>query len=163
MVIEQGAVRLGHITALGEITLEEQAAELEPVVVTAGPPHVDPLTAALGADLPATVIEHLPAGRDYRSVVTLLPHANESFLGDGVNIAGGTGLENAYFVDGANVTEPYRGDGGIDLPFDLIDYLQLKTVAGAGGGSAPAGIALPTAGAVSGGEVTLSAETRRGH
>ena len=127
VVIEQVAVRLGHATALGSVTLEEQAAELAPLVVTADRPAVDPLTAGLGTDLPATMIEQLPVGRDYRSVVTLLPQANESYLGDGVNIAGGTGLENAYFLDGANVTEPYRGDGGIDLPFDFIEHLQLKT------------------------------------
>jgi hypothetical protein len=127
LVIEQVAVRLGHTTALGEITLPEQATELSPLVVTANRPAIDPLTSSVGTEVSTTVIEQLPVGRDYRSILTLLPQANESYLGDGVNVAGGTGLENAYFVDGVNVTEPYRGDGGIDLPLNFIDYLQLKT------------------------------------
>jgi carboxypeptidase family protein len=127
LVIEQVAVRLGHIAALGEITLPEQATELPPLVVTANRPAIDPNTSSVGTEVSATAIEQLPIGRDYRSIITLLPQANESYLGDGVNISGGTGLENAYFLDGVNVTEPYRGDGGIDLPLNFIDYLQLKT------------------------------------
>jgi len=127
LIIERVAVRLGHTTALGEVTLPEEAAELPPLVVTADRPAIDPLTTSVGAEISATVFEQLPVGRDYRSIITLLPHANESYFADGVNIAGGTGLENAYFLDGVNVTEPYRGDGGIDLPYNFIDHLQLKT------------------------------------
>jgi hypothetical protein len=127
LVIEHIAVQLGHTTALGEVTLPEQVTELPPLVVTADRPAIDPLTSSLGTNVSATVIEQLPVGRDSRSIITLLPQANESYLGDGVNVAGGTGLENAYFVDGVNVTEPYRGDGGIDLPLNFIDHLQLKT------------------------------------
>lgn len=127
LVIERVAVRLGHTTALGEVTLQEQAAELAPLVVTADRPAIDPLTTSVGTDLSATVFEQLPVGRDYRSIITLLPHANESYFADGVNIAGATGLENAYYLDGVHVTDPYRGDGGIDLPYNFIDHLQLKT------------------------------------
>lgn len=127
VVIEQTPVRLGHTTPLGEFTLQEQAAALRPLVVTADRSVIDPLTAGVGSEVAAAVIKELPVGRDYRSVLTLLPQANESYYADGVNVAGGTGLENAYFVDGVNVTEPYRGDGGIDLPFNFIDHLQLKT------------------------------------
>lgn len=127
LVIEQVAVRLGHTTALGEVTLLEQVTELPPLVVIADRPAIDPLTNSIGTEVSATLIEQLPVGRDYRSIITLLPQANESYLGDGVNVAGGTGLENAYFLDGVNVTEPYRGDGGIDLPLNFIDHLELKT------------------------------------
>ena len=127
LVIEQVIVRIGHTTALGEITLPEQATELPPLVVTADRPAIDPLTSSVGSEVSAAALEHLPVGRDYRSIITLLPQANESYYADGVNVAGGTGLENAYFVDGVNVTEPYRGDGGIDLPLNFIDHLELKT------------------------------------
>jgi len=126
LVIEQVAVQLGHTTALGEVTLPEQVTELPPLVVTADRPAIDPLTSSLGTNVSATAIEQLPLGRDYRSIITLFPQANESYLGDGVNVAGGTGLENAYFVDGVNVTEPYRGDGGIDLPLNFVDHVQLR-------------------------------------
>jgi carboxypeptidase family protein len=127
LIIEHVAVQLGHTTTLGEVTLPEQATELPPVVVTAHLPAIDPLTTSVGTEVSATVIEQLPVGRDYRSIITLLPQANESYYADGVNVAGGTGLENVFFVDGVNVTEPYHGDGGIDLPLNFIDYLELKT------------------------------------
>jgi hypothetical protein len=127
VTIEKVAVQLGHTTALGAVTLPEQATELPPLVVTADRPAIDPLTTTVGTEVSATAIQHLPVGRDYRSIITLLPQANESYLGDGVNVAGGTGLENAFFLDGVNVTDAYRGDGGIDLPLNFIEHLELKT------------------------------------
>jgi len=127
VAIEKVAVRLAHTTAVGEVTLPEQATELPPLVVTADRPAIDPLTTTVGTEVSARAIEHLPVGRDYRSIITLLPQANESYLGDGVNVAGGTGLENAFFLDGVNVTDAYRGDGGIDLPLNFIEHLELKT------------------------------------
>ncbi len=127
LVIERVVVRLGQTTSLDAVVLPEQATELRPLVVMANPAAIDPMTATVGTQLSAQSFDKLPVGRDYRSIITLLPQANESYYADGVNIAGGTGLENAYFVDGVNVTEPYRGDGGIDLPLNFIDHLHLET------------------------------------
>jgi len=127
VVIERVAVQLGATTSLGDLQLQEQAMELSPLVVTANRPAIDPMTATIGTQLSAQVFDELPVGRDYGSILTLFPQVNESYYGDGVNVAGGTGLENAYFVDGVNVTEPYRGDGGIDLPYNFIDHLTLQT------------------------------------
>jgi hypothetical protein len=60
--------------------------------------------------LAADALRSLPVQRNYRNVVTLLPQLNQSYLGDDeVNVAGATGLENRYFIDGAEVTDPFRG------------------------------------------------------
>jgi hypothetical protein len=128
MVLENVPVRLNRTTALGTISLEAQVVDLAPVIVeAAGRPVIDPTTTTLGATLDSEVFEALPTERDYLSVVTLLPQANQSFYGDPVNISGATGFDNAYYMDGVNVTEPYRGDGALRLPYNFIDHIELQT------------------------------------
>src|SRR5439155_19013540 len=69
---------------------------------------IEPSSTTIGANVDATTYDALPVGRDYRSVVAFLPHANTSYYtGDPVNIGGATGLENAYFIDGVNVTDDH--------------------------------------------------------
>lgn len=127
VLLERVAVLPGQTTSLNAITLHTQATELEPLIVKAERPAVDLTTTTHGAILDAGVFEALPADRDYLGVVTLLPQANESPYGDRINISGATGFDNAYYIDGVNVTEPYRGDGAIRLPFNFVDHIELKT------------------------------------
>ena len=54
-----------------------------------------------------------------------LPQANYQaadidFRSEGVNIAGGSVWDNAYFVDGVNVTDPMRGAVGTNLPYNFL-------------------------------------------
>jgi hypothetical protein len=57
----------------------------------------------------------------------LAPQANLSFLPqDEVNIAGSTGPENAYFLDGVNITDPFVGSTSTDLPYNFVRELQVK-------------------------------------
>ena len=55
-----------------------------------------------------------------------------SYLGDGINIAGSTGSENAFFVDGVNVTNPFTGATGMRLPQNFIREIEVKTAWGSG-------------------------------
>lgn len=119
-------VDLGRTTSLAETTLPVEAVPLEPIQVEAAPLLLDPTRTSLGSSLPARVLERLPTARDYVSLLHLLPQADESFLGDPVNVAGSTGLENAYHVEGVNVTDLYRGRGGTALPYDFIRAVELK-------------------------------------
>jgi hypothetical protein len=46
-------------------------------------------------------------------------------LGTPINVFGGASTaENAYYVDGMNVTEALNNQGGITLPFGAIDQQQ---------------------------------------
>jgi carboxypeptidase family protein len=128
-VVENGViVRLGQLTSLGELVLPVAAVVLEPVVVTYDPAGIDPMSTEIASRIDVRMAEQLPIGRDYASILTLLPQANQSYYNrDGVNVAGSTGLENAYYVDGTNVTEGYRNSGGINLPYSFIDHIELKT------------------------------------
>ena len=118
-------VRLGSTAGLPPSALEPAAVPLAPLVVEASRASIDPASTAIAEELSAEELERLPAGRDVASFLTLLPHANESFHGDPVNVAGATGLENAYYVDGVNVTDLYRARTFTSLPFDVVEAVQV--------------------------------------
>lgn len=119
--------RLGVTVSVGEVVLEVEAVPLEPIeVTTEGVLAIDPTSTIVGSNIEAETFEQLPTGRDYKTILQLLPQANESFFTDPVNVAGSTGLANMYFIDGANVTDGFRGRTGTDLPFNFVKAIELK-------------------------------------
>lgn len=127
VVFEGVSVRLGRTTSLGETQLQTAAFELAEIIVRADRPLVDVTSAATVTNIPSEQFEVLPTARDFRSIVSLAPQANLSFLPDDeVNIAGGTGPENAYFLDGVNITDPHLGATSSNLPYNFVRELQVK-------------------------------------
>jgi len=120
-------VRLGKTITLSGIALTPTVFEAPEVVVTDTHPPLDVTVTELGGNITAEELERLPTLRDYRSAIAYLPQANTSFLGDATNIAGSSGSENAYYIDGVNVTDPYAGEGlqSTRLPQNFIKELQL--------------------------------------
>ncbi|MEN8144229.1 MAG: TonB-dependent receptor [Gemmatimonadota bacterium] len=127
VVYEEVRIHLGRVTTLGEIRFEPAAVELPALRVVSAAPAIDPVSTTIGFGLDASHFDALPIGRrDYQSIINILPHANESFLGDGVTVGGSTGLENAYFIDGANVTDPIFGRRGTRLPWNFIQSVRIR-------------------------------------
>jgi hypothetical protein len=127
VVFEGVTIRLGRTTSLGETRLEPQVLELSEIVVNAERPLVDLASAATVTNIPSEQFENLPTARDFRSIVSLAPQANLSHLpGDEVNIAGGTGPENAYYLDAVNITDPRFGATSSNLPYSFVRELQIK-------------------------------------
>jgi hypothetical protein len=126
VVVDGVPIQLGRATPLETVVLEAQAIELSPIIVTAAPVVIDVTTTTVGATLDASTIADLPTERNYRAIVAFLPHANQSFYGDEVNVGGATGLENMYVIDGVNVTAPYKATGGTNLPYNLIKEIEVK-------------------------------------
>jgi hypothetical protein len=124
---ENVQIWLGKTTTLPEVKLQQASVEMAEVVVSGERPLVDPSSATSGANLLLQKFEVLPLGRDYRSITSILPHANQSYYGDDVNIAGATGSENRYFIDGHDVTNRYNGAGGTNLPYNFIREVEVKT------------------------------------
>jgi hypothetical protein len=119
-------VRLGSTTPLGDLSLPDQALMMTELVVSGAKPVIDPVSTAAGAALDSSQILALPSQRDFRALLPYMPQANASaFPGDGVNIGGSTGLENAFYVDGMHVTSDYAGS--MNLPFNFVREIQLAT------------------------------------
>lgn len=141
VVVTDVAVRLGRTSALGRIALEADPLQLEPIVIQGRQSLIDPASTEIGFDLEAGAFGALPTGREYLSIVQILPQSNESQLGDPVNIAGATGLENAVHIEGVNVTDVYRGRTATGLPYNFVKAIEVKQAGyGAEYGNALGGI-----------------------
>ena len=43
------------------------------------------------------------------------------------SVAGSSGPENSYILDGVNTTDPAFGGGGANLPFEFVQEVEIKT------------------------------------
>ena len=138
LLIRNVVIQLGQIMGLGDMPLEPAAVELGEVTITAPEATLDPVRTTVGATLTAEDLATLPADRDYKSAIAILPHVNTSYHGDPVNVGGSTGLENVYFIDGMNVTSVRTAITGTTLPYNFVQTVEVK----AGGYEAQYGKAL---------------------
>ncbi len=127
VTLERVTIELGATTSLGELRLEAKVVELPKVIVSSRRPAIDPTTTTMGTTLSAETFQALPTDRRFRSIVALAPQANPSFTSEDVNIAGMTGEGNYYFIDGVDVTDPAMGGTSINLPYDFVQAIEVKT------------------------------------
>ncbi len=100
-----------------------------PASAPVGAAAIDVASSRVGATFTRDLTENVPAGRDFGSTFGIAPGA---FFDDaGVSLAGGSGAENVYTLDGFNVTSVRRGQLGSSLPTDFIQEIAI-TSAGAG-------------------------------
>ena len=125
--VREIVVELGRTTAVGPLTVTPQPIELPPLVVTQAPLKLDPVHTTAGGNLSARDYDALPVDRDYKSLITVLPHANQSYRGDAVNVGGSTGLENQYYIDGVNVTDATTAERATSLPHDFVRAVDVKS------------------------------------
>ena len=133
VAVEDVSVRLGETASLPRITLPEALVELGEIVVRGEDVGLDPASTASSTRFHALQLDQLPLTRNYRELALLAPAAIPSYLGraggipDGVNIGGATGLENSYFVDGINVTDVIHGGTSLDLPYNFVHQIEIRT------------------------------------
>ena len=112
-------------------------------VTVVASPVLDVLSSAASNNLSKEVIEELPKGRSWDSVVQLAPAVNnETIQGEkGISFRGASISENAYIVDGVDTTSVVVGSSGQDIMLDFIDEVQVKSgFVGADYGGALGGI-----------------------
>lgn len=131
VVVDSVPVRLSETTSLPRIILEPTAVALPEIVVTARTAGYDPVNTSQRILLDGPRLDALPLERNFREIVLLAPSAIPSFLGrggnrDGINVAGATGYENTYFVDGINITNPIKGESSIDLPYNFVQQIDVR-------------------------------------
>ena len=121
-------VLLGKTTTIGIIYLKERAVETSPVIVTGDRAFLDTRSTSDGKTLSAKQFDNMPIERNYFQIAELLPNANQSFKGDGgTNFSGSTGIENRFFIDGAEITSPTYGGIMFDLPNNFIREVEVRT------------------------------------
>jgi outer membrane receptor protein involved in Fe transport len=117
------------------------------VDVTAGAPTVDVTQNTTGTNVSTEQFSNFPTQRTVQSLYTIAPTVTRSGLRDSSgrdrdpSVAGSSGPENNYILDGVNVSDPAFGGSGANLPFEFVQEIEIKTGAyGAEYGKATGGI-----------------------
>jgi outer membrane receptor protein involved in Fe transport len=112
-----------------------------------GAPDIDQTTNVQGANVSTEFFSNIPTSRTVQGLYTIAPTVARSGLRDASgrdrdpSVAGSSGPENSYILDGINTTDPAFGGGGANLPFEFVQEVQIKTSAfGADQGLATGGV-----------------------
>src|SRR5215203_2290877 len=110
-------------------------------------PEIDQSTNVQGANISTEFFSNIPTSRTVQGLYTIAPTVTRSGLRDASgrerdpSVAGSSGPENNYILDGVNTTDPAFGGGGANLPFEFVQEVQIKTGAfGADQGLATGGV-----------------------
>ena len=143
---ENVAIEVGHLPTL-DLTLEVGSAS-ETVEVSGAAPLIDTTTETTQTNVTADVVENVPHGRSFQSVIQFAPSArNEPLEGStaangsggmipgsatngnafGYSVGGASDAENAYLVEGQQTANLIGGFSHTNVPFDFIQEVQVKS------------------------------------
>ncbi|MEV8519548.1 TonB-dependent receptor [Dyella marensis] len=110
---------------------------LQGVQVTASAlPPIDVSSVDSRTVITAQQLDALPLARTAEDIALLAPGtvtSGSNFTsrigggGDLVSFGGASGAENAYYINGFNTTDPYKGQGALQLPYGSIDQQEVLT------------------------------------
>src|SRR5262249_44979907 len=116
------------------------------VTVTGGAA-VDTAQNTTGSNVSTDQFSNFPTQRTVQGLYTIAPTVTRSGLRDATgrdrdpSVAGSSGPENNYILDGVNTTDPAMGGSGANLPFEFVQEVEIKTGAyGAEDGKSTGGI-----------------------
>ncbi|MEP6907920.1 MAG: TonB-dependent receptor [Pseudoxanthomonas sp.] len=127
--VAAGAVAVDFATSASSVN----AQNLNAVNVSANSvPPIDVSTTNQVTTITSKQLQQLPMTRTAEDIAMLAPGVNMGSpelasgpLGTPVNVFGGASTaENAYYVDGMNVTEALNNQGGVTLPYGAIEQQQ---------------------------------------
>ncbi len=129
--VENVQLQLGQVL---KINFALQIAGLtEAVQVTAESPLIDVKQNAASMSIQRDVIDLIPKGRDFTSLITTAPGTNNESRGGGINIDGSSGSENRFIVDGLDATNLRNGTStGTSSNGILSDFIQEVQVKSSG-------------------------------
>ncbi len=118
-------LRLGQVLSIN-LTLNPGGVT-ETVQVVGESPLIDVKQSARATSLRAEDIEKMPKGRDFTSLVTQAPGANNETKSGGISIDGASAAENRFIIDGAETTDIRYGTSGKRLITDFVEEVQVKS------------------------------------
>jgi len=99
----------------------------ETIQVTAEAPLIDVKQSARFASIRDELIDKMPKGRNFTTLVTQTPGANDEGKLGGLSIDGSSAGENRYIIDGAETTNLRNGTSGKALITDFVEEVQVKS------------------------------------
>ncbi|MCA1580568.1 MAG: TonB-dependent receptor [Acidobacteria bacterium] len=115
-----------------DVNLQLSLATKESVTVTGEAPIVDVTSTTTGSNYTAKVMDKLPLGRNYASIVLSQPGVqtdNGETQGRSLalSIYGSTSAENLFLIDGVNTTNVIKGFQGKNINTEFIQEVEVKT------------------------------------
>jgi len=124
------AVNLGR-TSGGDAQLK--LASVGATVTVIGGNVVDTAQNTTGANIGNDQFSNFPTQRTVQGLYTIAPTVARSGLRDATgrdrdpSVAGSSGPENNYILDGLNTSDPAFGGSGANLPFEFVQEVEIKT------------------------------------
>ncbi|MET0754084.1 MAG: TonB-dependent receptor [Pyrinomonadaceae bacterium] len=90
---------------------------------------IDQSSTKLDTNITKQIIEDLPSGTTFTSLLKIAPNVRPEALSGGFQIDGASGSENVFVVDGQEVTNFRTGvlNSNNNLPFELLQEVQIKS------------------------------------
>src|SRR5215469_10039785 len=114
------------------VNMQMQVSAKEAITVTGEAPLVDTTSTTTGTNYTAKVIDKLPVGRNYASIVLSQPGV-QTDMGEtqgrslAISVYGTTSAENLFLIDGVNTTNVIKGFQGKNINTEFIQEVEVKT------------------------------------
>ncbi|HEX8117515.1 MAG TPA: TonB-dependent receptor, partial [Pyrinomonadaceae bacterium] len=125
-------VNLTRVSTLAVSLRPQGATETVEVTASSGAA-VDVSTNTTGTNVSTEQFSNFPTQRTVQSLYTIAPTVSRSGLRDASgrdrdpSVAGSSGPENNYILDGVSVSDPAFGGSGANLPFEFVQEVQVLT------------------------------------
>lgn len=125
-------VNLSRSTAV-EVQLQPAGAQASVTITDTAGAAVDVSGNTTGSNVSSDQFSNFPTQRTVQGLYTIAPTVTRSGLRDATgrdrdpSVAGSSGPENNYILDGVNTTDPAFGGSGANLPFEFVQEVEIKT------------------------------------
>ena len=91
--------------------------------------NIDPTDTKIDTNITKQIINDLPKGTQFTSLLKIAPNVRPEALSGGFQIDGASGSENVFVIDGQEVTNFRTGvlNTNNNLPFELLQEVQIKS------------------------------------
>ncbi|HKG61029.1 MAG TPA: TonB-dependent receptor [Pyrinomonadaceae bacterium] len=116
-----------------EIQLQPAGAQASVTITDTAGAAVDVSGNTTGSNVSSDQFSNFPTQRTVQGLYTIAPTVTRSGLRDATgrdrdpSVAGSSGPENNYILDGVNTTDPAFGGSGANLPFEFVQEVEIKT------------------------------------
>lgn len=120
-------------TSTVDLQLQPAGASATVTVTDTAGTAVDVSGATTGSNVSSDQFSNFPTQRTVQGLYTIAPTVTRSGLRDATgrdrdpSVAGSSGPENNYILDGVNTTDPAFGGSGANLPFEFVQEVEIKT------------------------------------
>src|SRR5882672_7733189 len=129
---EQGDVSV-NLGKTSSVDAKLSLATATATVTVTGGAQVDVAANTTGNNVSTEQFSNFPTQRTVQGLYTIAPTVTRSGLRDATgrdrdpSVAGSSGPENNYILDGVNTTDPAFGGSGANLPFEFVQEVEIKT------------------------------------